>query len=1311
MKKRFCTHSLSFQKSLLCLSLIFLSTFSVFSNNATGDKPTNNNHTIDENNVDDYLNNLPSLAEALSTVNPSALSSAMPCGSGTWSTFKGLPQGVNKLEVLASAIDPSGGIYVGGRFTVAGGSSVNRIAKWDGSSWSDVGGGMNNDVWALAVDQNGLLYAGGSFTTAGGNPANYIAVWNGSDWLPVGNGIGNNSAVFAIAIDGANNVYAGGSFSIAGGVSANNIAFFNGFGWTSVGIGINNGTDNVVKAIEVSPTTGRVYVGGDFEVAGGQVVNHIAIYDGAGSWFPIPGAGLGSVGVNNHVNAISIVQVGFGGNDIIFAGGEFNEAGGIPANAIAAWDGSSWSSLGTSFNNGVNGVVNAIDATFTGNLSVYVGGFFSGTAGPTAANNIAIWDGSNWSAMGNPPVNGMDDTVNTISALGNIAFAGGRFDIAGDVIASRIAFWNSAEWEPLGSGMGNGLNDRVNDIAIAPNGNVYAVGSFEEAGGVLVNYVGEWDGTSWSGLGSSIFSVGVNGGIIQAVEVDQNNHVYVGGNLSTAGGVGAQRIAKWDGTSWSPMGDGFNNIVYDIDIDSQGDIYAGGSFTQSGLTPLNRIARWNGSSWQALGSGIDSGTSVRTIYSDGQGRVYAGGSFSSAGGSPVSNIAVWNGASWSALGSGLNAAVYEIIEDAGGTIFAGGAFTSSGITTLRHIASFDGNLWSQVGSGFNNDVRDILFDGAGDLYAGGSFTMAGNTSTNRIAKFDGTAWLPLGSAVNNGANLTVYAIELDPQTDKIYVGGDFTLIEGDISAHMACFESADAPPTAVCMNISINLDATGMASITAADVDGGSTDDCGIAGLSIDISNFTCGELGMNTVTLTVEDTAGQTDMCTATVIVNDPLSACGTCNPDTTPPTAFCMDITINLDAAGMATIAPADVDNGSTDNCGINNMLLDQTMFTCQELGQNTVTLTVRDVAGLIDDCMAIVTVTDPLGSCGTCNPDVTFPIAQCMDISINLNAAGVAMITASDIDNGSTDNCGIADISIDIEDFDCMNTATNPTTVTLTVEDTAGNTATCTADVTVNDPLGACCNGGPNMPPVAGCVVSITVPINGLTGTATITPQQINNGSSDDCGIQDAFLDMDTFTCNDLGPNTVTFTVVDGGGLMSSCTAIVIVTDPLLFCGFNNMCMPDITPPVAICLPNITINLDQSGTAVLNASDIDNGSFDLCSPVQLGVDPMVLTCADAPGLIAELKVVDQSNNASSCMTQVEINDPFGACCPSALYVQDDPIPSGLYKATINVFSDKTVPASNVADFRSGQEVNLLPGFESMSGATFHAYISPCN
>nr|WP_271711648.1 T9SS type A sorting domain-containing protein [Marinigracilibium pacificum] len=147
-------------------------------------------------------------------------------------------------------------------------------------------------------------------------------------------------------------------------------------------------------------------------------------------------------------------------------------------------------------------------------------------------------------------------------------------------------------------------------------------------------------------------------------------------------------------------------------------------------------------------------------------------------------------------------------------------------------------------------------------------------------------------------------------------------------------------------NITVQLDATGNASITPADVDDGSSDACGIISYSLDVDAFTCANVGDNTVNLTVTDNNGNSASAPATVKVEDNV-----------PPTVLTQDIIVILDAVGNASITPADVDNGSSDACGILSYSLDVTTFDCSNLGDNAVNLTVTDING--NSASAIATV----------------------------------------------------------------------------------------------------------------------------------------------------------------------------------------------------------------------------------------------------------------------------------------------------------------------------------------------------------------
>ena len=80
--------------------------------------------------------------------------------------------------------------------------------------------------------------------------------------------------------------------------------------------------------------------------------------------------------------------------------------------------------------------------------------------------------------------------------------------------------------------------------------------------------------------------------------------LYVGGQFTTAGGVPANDIAKWDGSAWSALDMGINGEVCALAV-SGTDLYAGGGFVTAGGVTANDIAKWDGSAWSALGSGMN----------------------------------------------------------------------------------------------------------------------------------------------------------------------------------------------------------------------------------------------------------------------------------------------------------------------------------------------------------------------------------------------------------------------------------------------------------------------------------------------------------------------------------------------------------------------------------------------------------------------------------------------------------------------------------------------------------------------------------
>jgi hypothetical protein len=539
--------------------------------------------------------------------------------------------------IHAMVVDGLGNLYIGGRFTIIGEVWATNIAKWNGSSWSALGSGVNDTVYALAVSGS-ELYAGGSFTAAGGSAVNYIAKWDGTNWRALTTGL--DSWVHALAVSGTN-LYVGGWLRTAGDIPVNLVARWNGTSWSALGTNLVGGP---VRALAVSG--GDLYAGGEFY--DGDGARYIAKWNGS-SWT--------ALGTNFLGGAVLVLTAS--GNDL-YAGGQFNWIWGVSgASHIAKWNGTNWSALGS--------IGSYVHAIVVSGSDLYAGGDFGG---------VVKWDGNTWSELGD--LHGSD--VFALAMLETDLYAGGQFSYAADsgTAVNHIARWSGNGWRSVGSG----VNAVVHTLAVSGR-DVYVGGTFREAGRRPANHIAKWNGHTWSALGP-----GTDDGV-RALAVSGTN-LYAGGDFLMAGGTRAYFIAQWDGSNWSAPGSGFggsfNSHVRALAVLGT-DLYAGGAFRVAGGNPANCIARWDGSTWSAVGAGLNASvyalaTSGRDLYAAG---IFTNATNSSGSAVVVNRIAKWDGNSWSALGSGLDWYVYALAVS-GSDVYAAGNFTAAGGSPANRIA-------------------------------------------------------------------------------------------------------------------------------------------------------------------------------------------------------------------------------------------------------------------------------------------------------------------------------------------------------------------------------------------------------------------------------------------------------------------------------------------------------------------------------------------------------------------------------------------------------------------------------------------------
>jgi len=352
---------------------------------------------------------------------------------------------------VGAAVVHQGDLYVSGAFTNLGNQELFGIARWDGEQWSDVGGGLRDFVagafevrpaFVLASDGSELL----AVTTGPGSTLR-VRKWDGASWSGMGGPL--SGAAFALTkFDGS--WILGGSFSAIDGVQVNGLARWNGTTWEPFPqlLGATSGSIRVQALAEYG---GRLIVGGRFNRAGDVVVSQIASWDGS-AW--------ASIGLDLVDTFSPYIQALLVKDNTLFAAGQFHavhdQPDGMPTTteSIIAWNGERWQPLG--------GGVDLTSSTLAAGVveiaehdgSVIVIGSFD-RAGGADANRVARWDGQAWHPLNNglrsPGVT--SDLPRSIVVHNDSVVVSGDFYTAGTAVAAYLARWRFNEptitWQPV----------------------------------------------------------------------------------------------------------------------------------------------------------------------------------------------------------------------------------------------------------------------------------------------------------------------------------------------------------------------------------------------------------------------------------------------------------------------------------------------------------------------------------------------------------------------------------------------------------------------------------------------------------------------------------------------------------------------------------------------------------------------------------------------------------------------------------------------------------------------------------------------
>ncbi len=343
----------------------------------------------------------------------------------------------------------------------------------------------------------------------------------------------------------------------------------------------------------------------------------------------------------------------------------------------------------------------------------------------------------------------------------------------------------------------------------------------------------------------------------------------------------------------------------------------------------------------------------------------------------------------------------------------------------------------------------------------------------------------------------------------------------------------------------------------------------------------------------------------------------------DSEAPVPVCSSKTIQLEANGGHTLVEADVLSGGTDNCGtVNFVSTSPSSFDCDDVGITfEVTVTVNDGNNNTAQCTANITIADDD------NPCCEAPIAVCQSYIALLDASGQATISVTDVDGGSTADCGELSKVIDLTNFDCDDIANNPQLVTLTITDINGDSNNCTAEITVKD----------EMNPSLTCPADIDVAMDeGQCGASVswTAPTATDNCDGNFTATQTTGAPSGSLFA--AGTHTIEYTATDAANNAVTCSFTITVQS-------------DAEVPVPLCKTNTPVVLDASGAYTIQEADVFDGGTDNCGTVSFqSASPATVSCLDMGSPVSVIVTAnDEHGNTSSCTATVTVE--LASSCPS--------------------------------------------------------------
>jgi beta-propeller uncharacterized protein DUF5122 len=545
-------------------------------------------------------------------------------------------------------------LVIGGQFTSVDGVPAKGVARFDGSTWTDLGTVAFTGtaiVYALC-EHAGRVVMGGSI-----GAVKNIAIWDdvGSIWQTPGAGF--VGSVKGLASDGVK-LYATGDFVTPFVARAE----WNGSTWAQI-----------PTSGGVSDATVTVWNGGVVFKGGVPLPSRLAFWNGS-----VLTPMVDSIGVGSLTSGIVARLLTWNGK--LVATGNFANVGTVPAPTVAIFDGVSWSAPQVPWAPDMLSPegASAVTDLISWNGELIAGGSFALLAQQdhyVHTVGLGSWDGSNWS----PLAGGVFANQRWFGTYqGDLVLTGwGAQATTPTGTARYVLRWNGTSW--------NGFGTPPFDFGFAVqeyHGDLYV--GFDDFS--TLDGIQRWNGSSWTTVGSGLYD-SVNGGYAAGYALTTlGDSLAVGGRFDMAGGLPAANFAFWDGAAWHPAGAGFDDYVRTAAV-WNGQLIAGGPFTHSGAQAVPGCAVWDGTSWQPFGT---NSVEVEKLLSV-DGMLFAAGDFRLPDDSVVETVARWDGSDWHVLGSGTNS--YAIAVHSGYLYCGGGGIVhghlSHGLSRIPLYATLD----------------------------------------------------------------------------------------------------------------------------------------------------------------------------------------------------------------------------------------------------------------------------------------------------------------------------------------------------------------------------------------------------------------------------------------------------------------------------------------------------------------------------------------------------------------------------------------------------------------------------------------------